>query len=140
MSKHNNKILIVEDDAGIRKFLKASLSGNNYDIIETNSGEKALGIISSHCPDLILLDLGLPDMDGNDIIQNVRKWTKTPIVVISARTTELDKAQALNLCLAVTGGCLLMMFLSRKIMYPWIISQFSLILPVFLVFSNMLTF
>lgn len=52
----------------------------------------------------------------------------------------LDKAQALNLCLAVTGGCLLMMFLSRKIMYPWIISLFSLILPVFLVFSNMLTF
>lgn len=97
MSKHNNKILIVEDDAGIRKFLKASLSSNGYDAIETDSGEKALGIISSHCPDLILLDLGLPDMDGNSIIESVRKWTKTPIVVISARTTEMDKAQALDL-------------------------------------------
>lgn len=97
MSKHKNKVLIVEDDAGIRKFLKASLTANDYDVIETNAGEKALGIISSHCPDLILLDLGLPDMDGNNIIQNVRTWTKTPIIVISARSLDEDKAKALDL-------------------------------------------
>lgn len=98
MSKHKNKVLIIEDDGGICKFLKASLSANDeYDILETNTGSKALEIISSHCPDLILLDLGLPDMDGNSIIESVRKWTKTPIIVISARTMEEDKARALDL-------------------------------------------
>ena len=91
------KILIVEDDAGIRKFLSMALAAEGYDTIETNAGEKALEIISSHCPDLILLDLGLPDMDGNRIIESVRGWTKTPIVVISARGLEEDKARALDL-------------------------------------------
>ena len=97
MSKLKYKILIVEDDPGIRKFLRSSLNSAEYDVIETNAGEKALEIISSHCPDLILLDLGLPDMDGNQIIRSVRSWTKTPIVVISARSMEVDKAQALDL-------------------------------------------
>jgi len=97
MSILKNKILIVEDDPGISKFLRTSLVSNGYDAIEANSGESALQIISSHCPDLILLDLGLPDMDGNRIIESVRKWTRTPIVVISARTMEQDKAEALDL-------------------------------------------
>lgn len=97
MSSLKNKILIVEDDAGICKFLKASLSASDYDVIETNTGGKALEIIASHCPDLILLDLGLPDMDGNRIVESVRKWTKTPIIVISARSMEEDKARALDL-------------------------------------------
>lgn len=92
-----NKILIVEDDVGIRRFLKAALNANGYDVIETATGALALEIISSHCPDLILLDLGLPDMDGNRIIESVRQWTTTPIVVISARGTEEDKATALDL-------------------------------------------
>lgn len=97
MSQLKNKILIVEDDPGICKFLRVSLRENNYDIIETSTGATALEIISSHCPDLILLDLGLPDMDGNQIIERVRSWTKTPIVVISARSMEEDKANALDL-------------------------------------------
>lgn len=97
MSQLKNKILIIEDDPGICKFLRVSLQGNDYDVIETNTGAKALEIISSHCPDLILLDLGLPDMDGNRIIKSVRSWTKTPIVVISARSMEEDKATALDL-------------------------------------------
>ena len=92
-----NKILIVEDDTGIRKFLRTALESEGYDVLETNGGEKALEIIASHCPDLILLDLGLPDMDGNHIIESVRAWTKTPIVVISARGLEEDKARALDL-------------------------------------------
>lgn len=91
------KILIIEDDTGICKFLRASLSANNYDVIDTATGAQAMDIISSHCPDLILLDLGLPDMDGNSIIEYVRRWTKTPIVVISARTMEIDKARALDM-------------------------------------------
>ena len=97
MSQLKNKILIIEDDPGICKFLRVSLHENNYDVIETNTGAKALEIIASHCPDLILLDLGLPDMDGNRIIESVRSWTKTPIVVISARSMEEDKATALDL-------------------------------------------
>lgn len=97
MSQLKNKILVVEDDPGICKFLRLSLVGNDYDVIETNTGATALEIISSHCPDLILLDLGLPDMDGNRIIESVRGWTKTPIIVISARSMDEDKAMALDL-------------------------------------------
>ena len=92
-----SKILIIEDDPGIRKFLRAALTAEGYDPIETNTGKTALEIIASHCPELILLDLGLPDMDGNEIIESVRSWTKTPIVVISARGQEEDKARALDL-------------------------------------------
>ncbi|MBO6054670.1 MAG: response regulator transcription factor [Oscillospiraceae bacterium] len=91
------KVLVVEDDEGICKFLKAALNANHYDVILTGTGKDALEIIPSHCPDCILLDLGLPDMDGNQIIRSVRTWTKTPILVISARTSEADKAEALDL-------------------------------------------
>lgn len=90
------KALVVEDDKGIGKFLRTTLSANGYDVITAEKGEQALTMISSHCPDLIVLDLGLPDMDGNEIINNVRAWSRTPIVVISARTTEADKAAALD--------------------------------------------
>lgn len=92
-----NKILIIEDDIGIRKFLKAALISERYAVIEADEGALALDMISSHCPDLILLDLGLPDMDGNAIIKSVRQWTRTPIIIISARNMEEDKAHALDL-------------------------------------------
>lgn len=91
------KVLIVEDDNGITKFIKASLVSNGCEVITADDGEGALSLISSHCPDVILLDLGLPDMDGNSIIEQVRAWTKTPIIVISARSGEDDKACALDL-------------------------------------------
>ena len=91
------KILVIEDDAGICRFLRATLTAAHYDVIVTDTGKKALEIVSSHCPDCILLDLGLPDLDGNDIIQSIRGWTTTPIIVISARSTEEDKARALDL-------------------------------------------
>ena len=97
MSSNRFKVLIVEDDPGIVKFLKASLKSEDYDVIEADTGDAALQLISSHCPDLILLDLGLPDMDGNSIIESVRSWTRMPIIVISARTNEEDKAKALDL-------------------------------------------
>lgn len=91
------KVLIVEDDAGICKFLKSTLTANAYQAIITDTGEKALEMAASHCPDCILLDLGLPDMDGTAVIQSIRSWTRIPIVVISARSTEEDKALALDL-------------------------------------------
>ena len=92
-----SKILIIEDDPGICTFLKATLLADGYDVIIVVSGQSALDMISSHCPDCILLDLGLPDMDGNQIIESVRGWTHTPIIVISARSMEEDKARALDL-------------------------------------------
>ncbi len=91
------KILIAEDDPGICTFLRATLLAEGYDVITAHDGQNALGMISSHCPDCVLLDLGLPDMDGNQIIQSIRQWTHTPIVVISARSMEDDKARALDL-------------------------------------------
>jgi len=93
----HDKILVVEDDPGICKFLKAALGANAYDVILAENGRIALEMISSHCPDCILLDLGLPDMDGNAIIGSVRSWSRTPIIVISARSTDEDKAGALDL-------------------------------------------
>ena len=92
-----NKILIVEDDPGICTFLRTTLVSEGYDAIVVTSGQSALEMIASHCPDCILLDLGLPDMDGNGIIRSVRGWTSMPIVVISARSMETDKAMALDL-------------------------------------------
>ena len=80
------KVLIVEDDPGISKFLRTTLATNHYEALWTDTGVKALEMISSHCPDCILLDLGLPDLDGTEIIRRVRSWAKTPIIVISART------------------------------------------------------
>lgn len=76
--------------------------GKNFKIqwlqtITSETGQSGLSIINSQCPDLILLDLGLPDMDGNDIISSVRKWTSCPIIVISARAGEQDKVAALDL-------------------------------------------
>lgn len=87
-----DKVLIVEDDEGIRKFLSTTLIANGYSVILADDGKSALELVSSHCPVCILLDLGLPDIDGNEIIRSIRSWTSIPILVISARTTEDDKA------------------------------------------------
>ena len=92
----HNKILIIEDDPGISNFLKTTVSAAGYDAVVSADGETALQMISSHCPDCILLDLGLPDLDGGEIIRSVRSWTQTPILMISARSMEEDKASALD--------------------------------------------
>lgn len=93
----HDKILIVEDDAGISRFLRSTLSQNSYQPLIAETGAAALKMASSHCPDCILLDLGLPDLDGGEIIRELRKWNSVPIIVISARTAETDKAEALDL-------------------------------------------
>ena len=92
-----DKIILVEDDPSICQFLTTTLTANAYDVVLAETGKSALDMIASHCPDVILLDLGLPDMDGNDVIRQLRAWTRTPIIVLSARNTELDKATALDL-------------------------------------------
>lgn len=95
--KIKDRILIIEDEANISHFISATLNSNGYDAIIAHSGTEALSMISSHCPDLIVLDLGLPDMDGLEILQSVRNWSSLPIVVVSARTHESDKVEALDM-------------------------------------------
>ncbi len=90
-------ILLVEDEKNICDFISTSLSAQNYRISTAHTGKDALPIITSQCPDLILLDLGLPDMDGMEIIRQVRTWSSIPIIVISARTQEQEKVHALDL-------------------------------------------
>lgn len=91
------KLLVVEDEKSILKLLRAILTANKYEVVEASTGAEALSLITSHCPDLILLDLGLPDMDGNTLLSSVRRWTSTPIIVLSARTHESDKVEAIDL-------------------------------------------
>ena len=91
-----DKILIVEDEAGIRNFIATVLTANDYDPIPAATGADAMSLITSHCPDLVLLDLGLPDLDGMEILRSVRSWSNVPIVVISARNHERDKVEALD--------------------------------------------
>lgn len=90
-------ILIIEDEKNIGSFISRILKSNGYRTTNTYSGREGLSIISSSCPDIILLDLGLPDMDGVSIISQVRTWSSCPIIVISARTHESDKVNALDL-------------------------------------------
>ena len=91
-----DKILVIEDEAGIRSLIAAVLTANDYDPILSVSGADGMSMLTSHCPDLLLLDLGLPDMDGMEIIRSVREWSTLPIVVLSARNHERDKVDALD--------------------------------------------
>lgn len=90
-------ILIVEDDNPINKFIKVSLEAQNYKCIETNIGRNAISLVYSANPDIIILDLGLPDMDGIDVIKQIRENTKAKIIVVSARGRERDKVEALDM-------------------------------------------
>ncbi len=94
--KIKDKVLIVEDEQSISNFISTILSANGYDTMIARTGEEALTMISSHCPDLIVLDLGLPDMDGSEVLKSVRKWSNLPVVVVSARQHEDDKVEALD--------------------------------------------
>ena len=89
-------ILVVEDDAPVRNLITTTLKLHDYRFLTAANGETALIEASSHNPDIILLDLGLPDMDGIEIIRQIRTWSMTPIIVISARSEDTDKIEALD--------------------------------------------
>lgn len=91
------KILIVEDEKSISHFISTILNSNGYETIQARSGAEALSMITSHCPDLVILDLGLPDMDGLEVLSSLRSWSSLPVVVVSARSHEHDKVSALDL-------------------------------------------
>ena len=96
MNSIKDKILVIEDEQTISNFIGAILAANGYDVLVARTGMMAESMISSHCPDIIILDLGLPDMDGMTILKNVRSWSKVPIIVVSARCHEKDKVAALD--------------------------------------------
>lgn len=90
-------VLVIEDDKAIRNFIVAALKTQGYKYIEAEKGQEGLALFMSHNPDIIVLDLGLPDLDGLDIIKNVRMWSNKPIIVVSARGQEREKVEALDL-------------------------------------------
>lgn len=89
-------VLVVDDELPIRRYLKASLPSTDFDIIEAENAEAGIRMLATKNPDLVLLDLGLPDKDGLDVVSEVREWSKTPIIVLSARGQEQDKVTALE--------------------------------------------
>ena len=96
MNKKKNTILIVDDEAQIRKMLNIFLDASDFKIEESESGKQALRMSSSVKPDLILLDLGLPDMDGKDVIAGIRQWSQVPIIVLSVRALDEEITAALD--------------------------------------------
>ena len=97
MSNNKFKVLVVEDEANICSFIETLLETNGYQALVAHSCSMGLTLFASHNPDLVILDLGLPDRDGLELIRTVRQKYMTPIVVLSARTTEQDKIEALDL-------------------------------------------
>ena len=97
MGNNKYKLLIVEDEANIRSFIKANLETSDYQVLCAETCELGMMMYASHHPDLILLDLGLPDRDGMSLIQEVRETDTVPIIVLSARSNERDKVEALDL-------------------------------------------
>ncbi len=95
----NNKtsVLIVEDEKAIRNFMSASLTAEGYRVIEAENGEEAVSLAGSYNPELVLLDLGLPDADGLDILKKIREHSSVPIIIVSARSREKEKVMALDM-------------------------------------------
>lgn len=93
----NPLILVVEDEEPISNFISAILTSNHYSLIKASSGRDAISLAASCCPDLVLLDLGLPDMDGIDVLKCLRQWSGIPIIIVSARGNEQEKVEALDL-------------------------------------------
>jgi len=90
------RILVIDDEPQIRKFMRISLAANGYEVTEAENGAAGIGAAQAQVPDLIVLDLGLPDMDGQEVISAVRESSDVPIIVLSVRATELDKVEALD--------------------------------------------
>jgi two-component system KDP operon response regulator KdpE len=96
MPEDKELILLIEDEPQMRRFLRITLLSNGYRLIETETGAEGLLQAASRNPDVVLLDLGLPDMDGLEVTTRLREWTQTPVIVISAREQEQDKVKALD--------------------------------------------
>lgn len=94
---NQSRILVVDDEPQIQRFLKPSLTAAGYEVVEAGTGAEALKAVATQAPDLVILDLGLPDMDGKEVIASLRGWSDIPIVILSARDREGEKIAALDL-------------------------------------------
>jgi two-component system KDP operon response regulator KdpE len=96
MNETHARVLVVDDEPAIRRFLRASLSAHGYEIFEAGDGQSALSAVTAERPDLVILDLGLPDLDGIEVTRLLREWSRTPIIILSVRGQEADKIAALD--------------------------------------------
>jgi two-component system KDP operon response regulator KdpE len=92
----NERVLVVDDEQAIRHFLRVTLSSQAYEVVEATSGQEALSDAATHKPDIVILDLGLPDIDGVEVTRLLRQWTQIPIIILSVRGSERDKIAALD--------------------------------------------
>jgi len=91
------RVLVVDDEPQIRRFLRTSLDAHGYEVVDAEDGQSAIKRMTVEKPDVLVLDLGLPDMEGLDVIKRVREWSDVPIIVLTARNREADKIEALDL-------------------------------------------
>ena len=96
MPEDKELILLIEDEPQMRRFLRITLQGHGYRLVEAEAGQEGLMQAATRNPDVVLLDLGLPDLDGLEVTKRLREWTQTPIIIISAREQEQDKVKALD--------------------------------------------
>lgn len=90
-------VLIIDDEPQIRHFLRISLKTEGYKLLEAENGETGVGLCARYSPDLVILDLGLPDMDGSEVLAALREWSSVPVIILSVRDQELEKVKALDL-------------------------------------------
>ena len=96
MSETSQRVLVVDDENAIRRYLRAALSAQGFSIYEAANGQEAINAVVSNHPDIIILDLGLPDFDGIEVTRRLREWSQTPIIILSVREAETDKIAALD--------------------------------------------
>jgi two-component system KDP operon response regulator KdpE len=96
MNENKPRVLVVDDEQAIRRFLRVALTSQSYVFFEAASGQEALSMAAAQKPDIVILDLGLPDMDGVEVVRQLREWTQTPIIILSVRGSESDKIAALD--------------------------------------------
>jgi two-component system KDP operon response regulator KdpE len=96
MEETGFRVLVVDDEPEIRRFLRASLKANRHEVLEADSGASAIAAVREAHPDLMVLDLGLPDIDGVEVTRRVREWSQIPIIILTVRSQERDKIETLN--------------------------------------------
>lgn len=96
MENTGPRILIIDDERQIRRFLRVTLTSHGYVVKDVGTGNEGLDTVATFCPDLVILDLGLPDIDGLEVIRQLREWTKVPIIILSVKEHESDKIAALD--------------------------------------------
>jgi len=90
------KVLVIDDEPAIRRFLRASLEYEGFEVIDANCGEAGLAMAATHVPALVILDLGLPDVDGAQVLSKLREWSKVPVIILTVREAERDKVALLD--------------------------------------------